>query len=89
MDRAMKGLLVIVAALLAANLLNTSHDSAEAQPLGTLAKGPAHGACVGIIAENGVVLRAFADGTVDGYRLGTGQADWKPITAITLPPEKK
>lgn len=88
-ERLTRMLLVVVAALLAANLLNLVPRSADAQPMGNVAKLPTHGACIGVIAQADILYRAFADGTVEAYRIGSRQPDWRPISSLTLPAEKK
>lgn len=88
-ERATRILLAAVVVLLTANLLNVGLRPAGAQPMGTLGKLPAHGVCVGIIAEGGVVFRAFADGTVEGYKVGGGRPDWRPIALLSQPVQKK
>jgi hypothetical protein len=88
-ERMTKILLVVGALLLVVNLASMSHRSAEAQSIGTVAKLPTHGACIGIIAERGILFRAFADGTVEGYRIGSGQSEWWPVQKVSVPPEKR
>ncbi len=88
-NRAVPILLAVVALLLALNIAGRGGPDVQAQTIGSVARVPTHGNCVGIIAAEGMVLRAFADGTVEAYRLGSGQPDWRPIQAAVAKTERK
>jgi hypothetical protein len=68
-DRSVQALLGVIALLLVLNLARPSMPSVEAQPIGNVARLPAHGNCVGIIAEGGIVFRAFAEMAPETKRL--------------------
>jgi hypothetical protein len=87
--RAIQILLAIAIVLLVVNVLSSGRDSAAADTIGSFGRIPPHGTCVGIIACDGLVLRAFANGTVEAYKIGSGQADWKPINALPAPQTEK
>lgn len=59
-----------------------------AEPVANLAKLDARGACVDIAVQDGLVYRAFADGTVEACRLYSG-AGWQDVTRLTAQPLRK
>lgn len=82
-------LLVVAGLLLAVNLAVVALRPAPGQTVGTIARLPSHGNCIGLIAHEGILYRAFADGTVEAFRLGSGQGDWRPVQAVAGPPVKR
>ncbi len=89
-ERITKIALAGVVLLLGAYALMSRDARVQAQQtIGTFGRVPAHGQCVGIVVSDGIVCRAFADGTVEAYRIGSGQTDWRPITALSAVPSRK
>jgi|GEM_PF-3536190 len=69
-------------------LPHRSDQAIGAEPVANLAKFDARGACVDIAVQDGVVYRAFADGTVEACRLYSG-AGWQDVTKLTAQPLRK